>query len=356
MRLMGSYYRDWLSSGHLLHPDGCGDAARIYISGDKDQRTLETGRALAESLLPGCGIPVHSQPSGQKDPLFSGLGTADPERSLSAVRERLGRDPQNLLAAHRAALDALQFILYGPAGPATPAEQPPGIGLSLRGQQVELTGPLASGSALSENLLLEYANGMQGAALGWGRLTAENLNRIMELHAVYADLMRRTPYLARARGSNLLAHVLRSIEQAACGANEPGALGQPGDALLILSGHDTNLSNLSGMLSLSWSLPGYQPDDTPPGGALIFSLWRDSGSGQSFLRLHFFAQTLDQMRNLTPLSVASPPAGQEVSLPGCKTAIPGGGCAWENARSLMQQAIDPRFTSIEERPPSSGLR
>src|SRR5450755_634837 len=55
----------------------------------------------------------------------------------------------------------------------------------------------------------------------------------------------------------------------ALGKRVPGALGRPGDALLILVGHDTNLSNLSGMLHLSWHLPGYQPDDTPPGGALI---------------------------------------------------------------------------------------
>jgi 4-phytase/acid phosphatase len=40
----------------------------------------------------------------------------------------------------------------------------------------------------------------------------------------------------------------------------------------MLCGHDTNLSNLSGMLGLSLKLPGYQPDDTPPGGALVFSL------------------------------------------------------------------------------------
>ena len=77
----------------------------------------------------------------------------------------------------------------------------------------------------------------------------------MELHAFYADMMRRTEYVARARGSNLLEHVLLSLQQAESGKPVPGALGRPGDALLVLAGHDTNLSNLSGMLGLSWSLP-----------------------------------------------------------------------------------------------------
>ena len=96
---------------HLLRARGCQDAGRVYIRADKDQRTLETGRAFAESILPGCGIDIHSQPEGGRDPLFSGAGTPDPERSLAAVRERLGPDPQKLLADHRAALRHLQFIL-----------------------------------------------------------------------------------------------------------------------------------------------------------------------------------------------------------------------------------------------------
>ncbi len=147
---------------------------------------------------------------------------------------------------------------------------------------MELTGPFSAGSTFSENLLLEYANGFEGAELGWGRLTRENLLKVLSLHAVYADLMRRTPYLARARGSNLLD--ARAAFDGTGGnrqAASQGALGRPGDALLVLSGHDTNLSNLSGMLGLSWNLPGYQPDDTPPGGALIFSLWRDDAGEDS---------------------------------------------------------------------------
>jgi 4-phytase/acid phosphatase len=281
---------------------------------------------------------VHSQPAGSGDPLFSGLGTLDPERARTAVKERLGSDPQKLLTEHKAALEALQFLLNRP----NPAAD---IGVSLEGKSVELTGPFAIGSTFSENLLLEYTNGMQGKSLGWGRLTKENLHQVLELHAVYADLMRRTPYLARVRGSNLLAQVLHSLEQAETGRETAGALGRPGDAVLLISGHDTNLSNLSGMLGLSWSLPGYQADDTPPGGALIFSLWHDAEAGRDFVKLRYTAQTLDQMRNGEPLSLESPPAGQEVTLPGCP-AVATGGCPWEAARAVLQKAIDPTAAGV----------
>jgi 4-phytase/acid phosphatase len=336
IELMGAYYREWLTGEHLLHLAGCQDASRVYIRADKDQRTLETGRAFSESLLPGCRIDVHAQPEGGPDQLFSGFGTPDPKRMLAAVRERLGPDPQRLIAGHRGALDALQSILGGKT------KLPATTGVELKGKLVELTGCLALGSTLSENLLLEYTNGIEGASLGWGRLTRENLYRALEVHAAYADLMRRTPYVARARGSNLLSHVVRSLEQAASGKVTPGALGQPGDILLVLAGHDTNLSNLSGALGLSWKLPGYQPDDTPPGGSLIFSLWRDPGTQQYSVKLRYVAQTVDQMRRAEPLSAAAPPASQDVPLPGCYVS----GCPWETARRILRNAIDPEFVAI----------
>jgi 4-phytase / acid phosphatase len=134
--------------------------------------------------------------------------------------------------------------------------------------------------------------------------------------------------------------VLHSLDQAVSGNPIPGALGEPGGKVLLLAGHDTNLSNLSGMLGLSWKLAGYQPDDTPPGGALIFGLWRDS-AGQYSLKLRYVAQSLDQMRDAHKLSLAAPPESQDVAIPGC----PLSGCPWKLARRTIQNAIDPEFIS-----------
>lgn len=346
IRLMGAYYREWLTAEHLIDPRGCSDAGRIHIVADTSQRTLETGRAFAQSLMPGCGLSIASQSEDRKDPLFSGSGTPEPGVSLSAIRDRMGSDPQKLLAGYRAALDSLQFILTG--GRSVPKrlwEPPLEIGVSLSNKTVELAGPLTVSSTLSEDLLLEYANGFERAELGWGRLTRENLLEVLSLHAVYADLMRRTPYLARSRGSNLLDHVLLSMTQAALGKPVQGALGGVGDALLVLSGHDTNLSNLSGMLGLSWHLPGYQPDDTPPGGALIFSLWHND-AGVDFVTARYVAQSPDQMHNADRVTQAAPPLSQEVIIPGCKAASGSAGCSWSSFELALEKAIDSAFVAI----------
>jgi 4-phytase/acid phosphatase len=157
---------------------------------------------------------------------------------------------------------------------------------------------------------------------------------------VYADLVRRTPALARTRGGNLLSRILASIEQAVAEKPVAGALGHHGSRVLVISGHDTNLSNVSGLLQLSWNPPGYQPDDAAPGGALVFSVLSDA-NGRDFVRLKYVVQTLDQMRRLTPLTLEAPPSGQDVAIPGCKEAATSEGCPWPSFERVVRGALRP---------------
>jgi 4-phytase/acid phosphatase len=349
--LMGAYYREWLSGQGLLHQQGCGDISRVYIYADTDQRTLETGRALGESLLPGCSVTVHSALPGSRDPLFDSVGAGitkhDWEIAAQALRQRLGDSPDRIFELHRAAFETLEFVLAGGGTPEKRIEPPDQISVSASGKRIKLNEPWGIASTLSENLLLEYAEGMQGKELGWGRLDANSLPRVLELHTVYADLIRRTSYLARARGSNLLYHVMQSMRQAVTGKAMTGALDSPGNAVLIVSGHDTNLSNLSGMLGLSWRLPGYPPDDTPPGGALIFSIWQGPGAAEYSVRAQYLAQTLEQMRGATTLTLAVPPAQEDLSIPGCASATLPSGCSWDVFTKVIERAIDQRFVLME---------
>jgi 4-phytase/acid phosphatase len=342
-KLMGAYYRAWLSKEGLFGTNGCRDAARIYVRADAGQRTRETGRAFAETLLPGCGIPVAMEAAG-KDPLFGGVGRADPEVAGKSVRNRLG-PAAAALAKYAPAFDTLGKILSGGGAPRRTLLGP-AADEGADGGTSDVPRPLATASTLSEVFLLQYTEGMAESSLGWGRLTKENLLQIVELHTAYADLARRTPYLARARGSNLLAHILASLEQAVSGKPVAGALGQPGGALAILAGHDTNLSNLSGMLDLSWHVPGQVPDDTPPESALVFSLWRENAGGSWFVKLEFVTPSLEQMRRLDPLTLHSPPARVPVAIPACASLRADGGCPLPDFRVALKKAFDPKFTDL----------
>src|ERR1700728_4608300 len=166
MRLFGAWDRVKYSGEGLLAPSGCADAAHVTIIADTDQRTRETGKALAEGMLPGCDIAVRSQPDGTSDPLFRplvvGVGHPDPALAAAAIAGRIGGDPNNLTETYRPQLAALDRILSGcgrlPSNPQRtsifdiPSSLKPGSGDS----PVAASGPLITASTLAENLLLEY--------------------------------------------------------------------------------------------------------------------------------------------------------------------------------------------------------
>ncbi len=358
MKLFGAYDRIKLADEGLLAPAGCDDAAHVTILADSDQRTRETGKALAEGLMPGCGVETHALAEGTHDPLFHGMSASeahlDPALAIAAIGGRIGGDPNNLAQAYRPQLTALDKILAGcgkvPATNATrtslldiPAVLQPGKG----DHGAEVRGPLATASTLSENLLLEYTQGMSGTELGWGCLDEAELREAMELHEAEEDYADRTPVIARMHATNLLDKIVKALDQSARGKPFAGAPGKPDDKVLLLVGHDTNIATVAGVLGLDWIIDGRR-NDTPPGGSLVFELWRASDGGFS-VRVYYTAQTLNQMREATPLTAANPPARVPVFVPGCGAAVgtgaAGSACSLEGFEATVRRSIDPAYVS-----------
>ncbi len=322
MKIMGGFYKEYFRALAL-------DCDKVYFRADSALRTRVTAEALAEGIVPGCKTEVHAGKEGERDSLFDGSEGSDTKLLNAAVMGRLGPRLDSLVAAHQPALDLLAQTLTGGAKTKRSIFEEP-----LAVTDNSMSGPINLASTLSEDFLLEYTDGMSGDKFGWGRLTPAKLLDVLSLHTAYADVMRRTSTLARARGGNLLNTVLNTLEQAETGKAVAGATGPVGAKLVVISGHDTNISNLSGILGLSWVLPSYQPDDTPPGGALLFTLWKSANGGSS-VRVQYAAQTLDQMHDAAKLTLTSPPAIANVFVPGCSSAADGFPC---NAKGFREAA------------------
>ena len=350
MKLFGAWDRAKFASLNLIAPAGCADAAHVSMVADSDQRTRETGKALAEGMFPGCSIPVHAGPEGSKDPLFRPIesGSIHPDTALAtaAVAGRIGGDANNVTELYRSQLTLLDHVLAGcghaPANAqrtsifAIPATLTPGAGDSPAG----LHGPASTAATIAENLLLEYTQGMSDANTGWGCLDGATLRTIMQINSANWDYGKRTPAIARTIASTLLDRILKTMQQGMDGASVSGAIGKPGDRLVILVGHDTNIVTVAGALHIDWIVDG-RADDTPPGGALLFELWRPRNGGQPFVRLEYTAQTLEQMRNSEPLTLAHPPAKAPIFVPGCSRADLS--CTWEGFAQAMHAATDPAY-------------
>jgi 4-phytase/acid phosphatase len=321
----------------LLPAKGCPPADRIAVWADgHDSRTRDSGRAFLDGAFPACGLAASHGPEGQVDPLFqaaeSGRCPTDPVRAQRALEEAFAGLP-----SHRAELDAAKSALYeiltppaqrgdcpGAGGPACFLFGQDGVQLGKSG--AKLNGALSEAASLAESLMLEYAEDMPASEVGWGRADAAAIARIMPLHNISAALSRRTPYLAAHNGA-LLA---RAIAHALNG--RPAFPGLAPAVLTVVIGHDTNLSNLAGILGVAWSLPD-QPDDTPPGGTLAFELWRD-GQGQSSVRVKMIYQPLDDLRSA---EAGRPLRTVDLALPGC----PPRGCSLGDFTARIDQALPP---------------
>lgn len=351
MTLLGAYDHEFFSEEGLFRDAGCADADHVSIVADSDQRTRETGKALAAGMFPGCNVAVRALAEGVPDPLFhsleAGVGHPDKALAVAAVSGRIGGDPAALAEAYRPQLNALEEILLGckrglgcGGGQSSLFDIPSSIGPGAGNHLVELQSPLGTAATMAENLLLEYTEGMDMLQVGWGRVDANKVRELIQLHSANVDVAQHTAYIARAQSTNLLRHILKSMEQAETGKPVDGALGKPADQMLLLVGHDTNLEDISGVLGLSWIIDGRR-DDTPPGGALVFELWRDKTTGRDSVRTSYMAQTLDQMRNATVLDVHNPPERVPVFVPGCGLAD--GSCEWQEFQRVVQANSDSTF-------------
>jgi 4-phytase / acid phosphatase len=353
MTLFGRYYREYFAKSGLLRQSGCGDAASVVFLADSDQRTVATGKALADGILPGCDVEVRASPEGIPDPLFHLLaaGVGHPEHALAAaaLSGRIGDNPTGLVDAYGSTLQAMEGILSqcnsqgtckGPTKSLLqiPSSISPGHGDHL----VTFQSPLSVASSIAEDFQLEYANGMPLNEVGWGQANAAIVNEMIALHTAEADLTHRTPYLARAQASNLMVHIVDTLQQAVEKRKVTGALGSPGDKVLFLVGHDTNISTLAGALGISWLIDGRR-DDTPPGGALVFEVWSSPSSKSYTVQTYYITQTLRQMRNMVPLTLAVPPARANIFVPGCSTADKNYSCAFRGFQHTVDAEIDPAF-------------
>ena len=342
----GRFDRASFAKNGLVAESGCADGARTYIWADTDQRTMESGRALAEGLFPNCPPAVHSLVAGENDALFH---PAHRRRQEVAKPVRTALEAEDISQPDREQNELLvemQHVLMGcpPEKACTPIHTPqfsllgtPHSAENRDGDSVPtVRGPLAQASSFAEDFLLEYAEGMPNDQVGWGRVDEPQLRRFLALHSENSDLTHRTAAAARLEASNMLFHILRTLDQGVEQRPVEDAIGPVNSKFVLLVGHDTNIASVAALLGLRWTLDGRR-DDTPPGTELAFELWQNE-RGAYTVRVKIAMQTLNQMRQSRELTLAAPPAGEVLMVQGCDAKSPA--CMWESFMKSVEAVID----------------
>lgn len=346
LKRFGSFDREFYSASGLFPASGCPATDGTHVWADTDQRTMESARALAEGLFPGCPPAVHSLAAGERDPLFhpgSGRSQAEdgPSKKISLVTapaSQNGSQGDELIAE-------MQHVLMGclPEADCRP-EHSPAIPLLGAPATVDARDPMGLAASFAEDFLLEYVEGMPDDQVGWGKVDEHQLIKFLELHSRNSDLAHRTPERARLEASNLLFHITRTLEQGVEKRTVEDAVGPVDGKMVLLVGHDTNIEGVAGLLGLHWTLDG-RKDDTPPGTELAFQLWQ-SERGAYTVRVTVAMQTLTQMRELHELTLAAPPANQVVTLTGCGTDADS--CRWNDFLRTADAVVDRNSVFTEQ--------
>jgi 4-phytase/acid phosphatase len=353
---MGAWYRARYAG---ILPNGACDRQTLYAEANTSQRTVASAKSLLEGLGPGCQVDVNVNAAGQINPLF-GPGAvsdaADPDTLANAIEGRLGARNDWWTNAFAEPLEELQHVLSDCGGPDCDRSKkrllsaPPTVAAAPGRGIVTVDGPVAMGADFAEHFLLQYTEGFPMEKVGWGRVSRPMLNRLMEMNTRYHDFVLRTPYFAQVAGSDLALRTKATLQQAADGKEAPGALGRPQSRLVVLSGHDSNLTWLGGLLRMDWLLPDQTFNATTPGSAIVFELHRNRTTGEYSVRALFVSQTLDQIRLLRPLTGTEQPAVAPVFIPGCSGAAADFSCSLKAFGQVIDTAIDKRFLEPALRP------
>lgn len=355
LRLMGAYHRALQGGRGLTQTDDCPPAGTIAAWADTDQRTRDSGAALMSGLYPRCtNVAPRSQADLSKpDPLFAPQPTPscpmDFASNRAALLARIGGDFSSVLREYAPQLSLMQATLCptalaGGLQCGLPAEAP----AVQRGPdgRIIIAGPIAIGSAAAENFAMESAEGLPANQVAWGRLSGDSaIRNLLKIHRLEVDLAEKTLPIAQQRGSNLLSQVVTTLQD---GHKFPGApnVAEP-VRLAILIGHEHNISHIERLLNLAWEIPGYQANEVSPGSSLAFELFREVSTGQRYVRLAYFAQTPEQMRQATVLNLAQPPGAVAVDLPACAAYAREMSCPIERFVEIAKAALDPACVTIK---------
>ncbi len=351
--LLGRYYRQYLIAEQMLPEQGCPQRGTLFLHADLTERTKGTAQALIDGIAPGCGVTFRIKQDAAVDGLFhpvaAGVCRIDAMVAQTSVLQRVAGDLNSVPRDFKQPFEALQAGMdcckpalctaFGKPEGCKLADLPTVLSPQPEGAGMAMLGALAIASAATENFLLEYAQGLDLGQVAWGRMTPAQLLQSYRLHTEEFDLMQRTPYLARRQGSALLMRAAAAVTSGrsnGLGALEPAVR----DAkVVVYVGHDTNIANLASILDLTWTQTGYQRNQTPPAGALVFEV-RLGADKKQRVYTSYVAQSPEQMRKMVPLTRELPPLKTALRVRGCSATTSGFPCLLDEFAVVVRNALD----------------
>ncbi|MBV4366013.1 histidine-type phosphatase [Erwinia phyllosphaerae] len=338
--LKGRFERDGYLKAGLLRT-GCPAKGDFYVRASPMQRTRATAQAIAEAAFPGCGVVVHSEE--KDDPLFHyPPGRASKAEAAAHYQQALRALGGNVQEAQRRLwpqIAALKQVVCLPQQPCPAFSQRWQLTVWSNGT-IGMQG-LDTLAAMAETLRLEWSENKPLKEVAFGNVTSQSdLVKLLPLLSFKYDYTNDLPGVAKRGASLLMAQIHSALASGINIAPHPSSINSPPDVRwLFYVAHDINIAWLRTMLNFSWQQEDYPHGNIPPGGSLVFERWRLGD--KRFIRIYFQAQSLTQLRQLTPLGPTNLPLLTELNFKGCAKTPVGTLCPYQTAMQRIAKNIDP---------------
>ena len=316
----GHYFSEWLVDNKLLTENTCPSENEVYIYTNSLQRTIATGQYFTVGAFPGCIVPIiHKEKLGTMDPVFFPVISDDnPEFKQAAITsinqtahakgiEGLNQKLNNTYQ------DLSNIINYTQSTNCLVDKQCDFTDLPTKiiiekGKEPGITGPLRTGTSIADAFILQYYEGAPLQDIAWGKIkNNKQFEQLVAIKEYYNTILFGSPVIAKQVAANLINYINQTFSE------------KNHTKFTFLVGHDSNVASLFSALKIkSYTLPD-QFETTPIGGKIVFQKWRDNHSGEALMKIEYFYQSTDQIRNLTQLNRNNPPHKVTLEMENCPT-------------------------------------
>lgn len=316
----GHYFSEWLVDNKLLTENTCPSENEVYIYTNSLQRTIATGQYFTVGAFPGCIVPIiHKEKLGTMDPVFFPVISDDnPEFKQAAITsinqtahakgiEGLNQKLNNTYQ------DLSNIINYTQSTNCLVDKQCDFTDLPTKiiiekGKEPGITGPLRTGTSIADAFILQYYEGAPLQDIAWGKIkNNKQFEQLVAIKEHYNTVLFGSPVIAKQVAANLINYINQTFSE------------KNHTKFTFLVGHDSNVASLFSALKIkSYTLPD-QFETTPIGGKIVFQKWRDNHSGEALMKIEYFYQSTDQIRNLTQLNRNNPPHKVTLAMENCPT-------------------------------------
>ena len=316
----GHYFSEWLVDNKLLTENTCPSENEVYIYTNSLQRTIATGQYFTVGAFPGCIVPIiHKEKLGTMDPVFFPVISDDnPEFKQAAITsinqtahakgiEGLNQKLNNTYQ------DLSNIINYTQSTNCLVDKQCDFTDLPTKiiiekGKEPGITGPFRTGTSIADAFILQYYEGAPLQDIAWGKIkNNKQFEQLVAIKEYYNTILFGSPVIAKQVAANLINYINQTFSE------------KNHTKFTFLVGHDSNVASLFSALKIkSYTLPD-QFETTPIGGKIVFQKWRDNHSGEALMKIEYFYQSTDQIRNLTQLNRNNPPHKVTLAMENCPT-------------------------------------